>query len=236
MLSWVQGMRSAGTHTLPWQALVFARLTGDHALQGVGLKTGEAERALGFGAAVYFSIGRVLPDFGVHAIAHDPERRAEELENWATPFDTGGLYRGHIKLNCAPDTENIRSILNRSTYSNLEYAAPMADWLAVSFDDIGGYVYGSRPSSSAVPEIELSANEEQAWSWEARIPARDYGEPPLQTTKIFMKSGAYQDYKRWLRGEKYLSIDEHVAHLDRIEAILDISEDPVGSMKDYLCK
>ncbi|MEO5315810.1 hypothetical protein PV772_17110 [Pseudarthrobacter sp. CC12] len=239
LFEWTQGLRPARTdyvHPMAWQEILFRRLTGDHSAAPAGEKTGRAELALDLGRNVYFSVGRVLPDFGFQAVAHNPQIRVAQVVLKSSPFDTGGLIAGKIPLRRELSPDDLKQTIASNTYADLEYLTPMKNWINASFDSAADYVLGHRPRTSTVDIIDMAKSDEPAWSWEGRIIAEDYQEPPLMPVRLFIRHDDYHFYTKWVEHSSYLLDDEYFEHLDFLEDIVRTVDDPVKSMKEFLCK
>lgn len=237
-MNWVQGMRevtSGASHPLDWREVLYRRLAGDLLAIPSGQKTMEAEEALSLGRNVYYYIGRSVPEFGSHTVAHDPYMTVEGLTFKSSPFDTGGIVADYISL-CTPLTSNEkRELVAQQTFSELDYVSPMDSWLDAAFSDRRHYVTGKKPSCSSVAVIDLEHCDPPAWTWEGRIPVNEYTGPPMAPVRVFMKEHEYALYSEWLPYQTFLDEDQAFDHIDMLDSLLEIVECPAESMSEFIC-
>lgn len=238
--SWVQGMRPVREeeqHPLRWQELLFRRLTGRWAIPS-GDTTLTAEHVLGFPEPMtYFFVGRCVPEFGSNAIASGLPVEALCDGPFTTPFDTGALAKGdRIAVSPVGDPHNCVEFVTSHTYVGREYVDPMSTWLAAAFESPTDYVEGKTPSAHAVPEIILGAcrGDARIWTWEGRIPARDYVESPVDVRRVYFSDGTREPYIDWVRGTDLITKQEGRQHMRDVYAYSEEIGDAAIGMLDFL--
>ena len=135
-----------------------------------GVATRGAELLLDLERSVYFYAGRVFPNGrGVLALGF-----ASGIENGGagsvTPFDTGGLVAGHLKLNLEPhNNDPARLAYGKSSVLPLtSWRNELARVLAAYFDQDSDY-WNSRPSRSDPERVYELNNDWRAWTFEIRF-------------------------------------------------------------------
>ncbi|MBW8762950.1 MAG: hypothetical protein JF592_10240 [Microbacterium sp.] len=159
---------------MEWPQVLYLRLTAQYDRLGAGRgNTNRAEDVLGWEHQVYFFVGRPHPDYSASVTVYpQPEFGAAD---WAvTPFDTGGMLKGHIATHEELDETERASIIERWTRRDITYAAEKDEWIDSAFKSRGGYVRSETPTSHVVPEVDLEHNSDHSWTWEGRLPSVAY--------------------------------------------------------------
>lgn len=237
MRQWVQGMREAPTVTdrrLAWEEVLFRRLTGSFNQIPTGPKTAKAESEMEMGRNVYYYVGRAFPGFGQPVAAFDPKKRISGVSSFTTPFDTGGLHDDMIPLTEPLDLRGKKKAVETNSYMDLSYETPMSSWIGTAFKTPAEYTLGERPTCSAVSIIDIKNCMDRAWTWEGRIPATDYDDVPLEPMKIFMRSHFKDLYLDWVSELNSLDDDAIDHYVDLFETLIEVADDPVGQMTEYI--
>lgn len=199
-LLWVQGLNADRPEdkTLSWVFPVLRRLRGQYGAIETGTTTGAAEKTLALDSKSYFSLGSSSPDYGLHIITFRVTERLLSTGVTFTPFDSGGLAKGHIAGTARMSVAERVSLLERHTYDVESYASRLESWLSKEYGRVTEYILGDPPQNLLVDEFhKIEGQDPRAWFWEAQLPARDYAPHPLDVVHIYFKDGdqdAFLDY------------------------------------------
>src|SRR5262245_26457598 len=91
-LPWVRGLRPPHPST-DWREQATLCLLCTFSAIPTGRATGESEDGLGFPPSSYFYIGRADPAFSDFVCIYIPD---VHVNGGTTPFDSGGIWHGHI--------------------------------------------------------------------------------------------------------------------------------------------
>lgn len=130
----------------------------------------EVEDALGLGRCLYFYAGRASKDFGDFALAFSDPSFEDRHTGSATPFDTGGLYRGFILWNL-PDRElwRLKEFVDNSRVPLAVWRDGFARFLAAYFASPLDY-WSARPKMADPEGILLHpSNSWRSWAFEIRV-------------------------------------------------------------------
>jgi hypothetical protein len=220
---------------MSWQELLFRRLTGAFAGYISSPKTLEAERILGLQRSIYYGIGRNSPEFGELVAVFEPLTTPPPAAE-TNPFDTGGVAHGHIPL--TPGALPPADILRNSLVPVEAHQAELRQWSTAAYTNPSDYRLrgeASRPGFVTTSAIDLGATvDDRAWTWEGRIPADEYRDPPLTVRKLFIKPGDLRDYQRWLRRTAPLEEAELSPHEDLVDDVSVETPHPYESMMEAL--
>lgn len=238
--SWVQGMRpvrEGERHPLSWQELLFRRITGRWNIPS-GETTLEAERRLGFRESMtYFYVGRCVPSFGSNTIASGLPAESACDGPFTSPFDTGAFAHGdRIATSPAVATQDLGKFVTRHTYVGRDYVERMSDWLTAAFDSPTDYTDGKTPTTHAVADIVLEkcVGDARVWTWEGRIPTKDYAAPPVEVRRVYFSEGTRELYIDWVRSSDLVTKREGMQHMREVYAYSEEVDDAATGMLDYL--
>jgi hypothetical protein len=199
---WTQGLRmldEPSVSPMSWQHLLYRRLSNQHNAIPPAAATAAAEVGLGLGRNAYWYIGRVEPDFGQIVCVHLADT-ASDTRIKVNPFDTGGLWHGHIQTDPPLDAAQ-RVTLVASTQLDIGgYDAQMRSWLAAAYGSPPtSYPTGGVPSVSTVPVVTLPPpNEPRSWTWEGRIPVAVDASAAMPAWGLFITNSDRDAYLQWL--------------------------------------
>jgi hypothetical protein len=194
---WVQGLRRESEPNGGWRPVLFARLASQHDSLPTGTNTAAAEDGLGLERNCYFYVGRCEPDMGDQAVVflreHGPGNRV-------TPFDTGGLWHGHIVTDPPTDKKDLGDLVSRYSFKSDQYSKPMSDWVEQAFQSELGYASGVAPTRPFAKEIKIDgASGARHWTWEARIPLRLSSGLSLEPLAAVLDGAQYRHFTTWVR-------------------------------------
>ena len=162
--------------------------------------TKNAEAELGIqGTPHYFYAMRTERAFGVVVFFFRETRSTEWPKgiDGATPFDSGGLWHGHVRTSPPADCAGIREIF-------LTHREPLASWtptfheyVAANYRSMKEYIQGAPPSTGTDPIIPGPPNSSRAWMWEVRIP-NAWMNVGVELLHGFLSEDDRQMYLNWL--------------------------------------
>lgn len=128
----------------------------------------DSEDAHGLPRCVYFYAGRACPDFGPIALAFPPAVEAGQIGS-ATPYDTGGLFKGYIKWNL-PDylPATLANFTKESIFDLGEWRQAFGTYLAAYFNPLQAYWF-AQPWKDDPDGLFQPANHWRAWVFEIRL-------------------------------------------------------------------
>jgi hypothetical protein len=128
-----------------------------------------AEESLDLGSSLYFYAGRAHPGFGLMALAFKAESESSHTGS-ATPFDSGGVCRGYIRLALSQaGQEALRRFVRESIVDLSRWRDEFAKFLAAYFSPLLAY-WSDRPCRSDPEQIFADPqNEWRAWTYEVRF-------------------------------------------------------------------
>ncbi|HEX8493073.1 MAG TPA: hypothetical protein VF658_09550 [Pyrinomonadaceae bacterium] len=130
--------------------------------------TREAEDSHGLNRSLYFYAGRAFPGFGPIALAFDPSCEKKHRGS-ATPYDTGGLYKGFIKWNLPDYTPSTLSKFTKDSAIDLKkWRAKFSTFMAAYFAPLHEY-WSGRPWKDDPEQMFQPANHWRAWVFEVRF-------------------------------------------------------------------
>ncbi|MCV7357386.1 hypothetical protein [Mycolicibacterium fluoranthenivorans] len=185
----------------------------------------------------YFFVGRCVPKFGSNTIASGLPVEMACDGPFTTPFDTGALAKGDkIAVSPALDPGKSAEFVTNHTYVGRKYVDPMAAWLATAFESPTDYADGKTPTVHAVPEITLEgcSGDARVWTWEGRIPAKDYEESPVSVRQVYFSEGKREPYIDWVRDTDLVTKREGRQHMRDVYAYSAELDDAAIGMLDFL--
>lgn len=234
--SWVQGMvADLPDAPMEWPEVLYLRLTAQFGRLGSGREnTNAAEGVLGWDHQVYFFVGRPHPDYSASVTLYP----APELgsADWAvSPFDTGGMIKGHILTDPEQSEAERVSLINKWTTRDDSYVAAQEEWIDDAFETREGYVRSEKPHSHLVSQVDLARNSDHSWTWEGRLPSVDYETPPTSATHVFVSTGRRQHFQNWVRKSGAVPREELAAYMVNVAALVHETSSPVEDAQDILC-
>lgn len=234
MATWVQGQREVAdaVGAITWMELLYRRLTDGFDHIATGQTTQRSEAGLGLAPHTYFYVERPHPLFGECVVAFAERERGEESR--ATPFDTGGLWTGHIATREELSADERRALVKRWSMPSPSYEIPFDAWVAADVGGLPQYRVGARPTAHLVEVIDLESCSDQAWTWEARVPKYENAAERVRPSAVFMMDGRTAAYLDWLRDTRWLDGGERTTHLQWIAEHVVETANPVDEMIRYL--
>lgn len=235
MVGWVQGQRAHldARRSISWMELLYRRVTCDFDAIPSGEKTKEAEAGLGIDESTYFYVECPHPQFGDSVIAFvDTARELAAV----SPFDTGGLWFGHVPLNQELDNAAKQVLVARWSIECPDYQLPFAEWVGRSIGSLQDYRTGVRPDAVVVEEIDLSTASSQSWTWEARLRKNVGAGASVAPDRVYLMEGRRAAYLSWLRDQRWFSGEERSFHLRWVSEHVSETANPVDDMIEYLAR
>ena len=234
---WTQGMRrfvpTPPSRAMPWQEVLWRRLTGRFGGLRSGETTRDSEIILGIDRNVYYYLGSCHPDFGLFVATFGEHSPDAVPATAVSPFDTGGIAQGHIPL-----TTPIlpKALVKRDSYKVGAYQANFNAWVSAAYPARDDYPTPQRPKFVVSPEIDLAAAEDdgRAWMWEGRVAARDLSAPPLKPTAVFFQPGRRIRYRDWIKEESSMTTAETSEHIQLIASIGRDDPDPARAARQFI--
>lgn len=233
----VQGMRTTGpSHPRSdWRWVIVRRLRLEHHLLPSGEKTAEAERGLQLDPCAYFYVGRCEPEFSDYAIAYEDHN---SFESEVSPFDSGGLWFGHvltkIRLN---DERDRQEFVRKNTLPHDAYGVLFEGWVSSNYPDRRDYIEGSCPASCYAADVNIEEGADaRSWTWELRVEKQHFPDVFLRPTALCISEPKLQQLSQWVIGEGSFASNERSSLLSTIN---DLYVDPAGmgsgfAMNDWL--
>lgn len=131
--------------------------------------TRRAEAALELGDCLYFYAGYACPRFGDVVLVYEPAM-ADSADGGATPFDTGGLFNGLVRVVPPLDGEvdAVKAAFCAKHRVQLHrWRAEVVPYVTEHFVLPADYVGGARPrSDDGTGRFTDVENRREAWTWE----------------------------------------------------------------------
>ena len=202
------------THDIHWCELITNLIRNHWCSLNPSKATQRAENGLRIqGTPYYFYVMRTELAFGNAVFFF---REAAQV-TWSatiqgtTPFDSGGLWDNKIEISgitrISPDLK--RDIFSRNQTSLRAWKHAFHKYIDSNYDTIGQYVAGSSPSTGTPPIIPGDPNCTRAWTWEARIPAKQL-DRHITLLQGFLSREDRKAYFDWLWNDSGLDI--HVSN------------------------
>ena len=163
--------------------------------------TRETESQLGIaGDPIYFFAMRSERAFGFVVFAARLRRateRKDRKDKGATPFDSGGLWRGKVRTNRTLDAHQRQELFRANDIALPEFREEFDAYLRANYKKFNEYIVGKPPRHGTPPIIPRRPNKSRAWTWEVRVPkaaASDWAELVCG----FITPKAMSIYKKWL--------------------------------------
>jgi len=233
VVSWVQGQREVAEAraSVTWMELLYRRVTRDFDAITSGPKTSEAEQGLGIQPSTYFYVERPHPHFGDSVVAF-----MDSASDYAAavPFDSGGLWHGHVPLIDEMTAAQKSELLHRWSFTCPDYQLPFAQWVDEAIGGLGDYRVDVAPTGVLPPEIDLSTASSQSWTWEARLRKNVGAGESIQVSRVYLMDGRRSVYLSWLRDQRWLARGERLEHLRWVAEHVEETPNPVDEMINYL--
>lgn len=233
----VQGMRTTGpSHPRSdWRWVIARRLRLEHHLLHSGDKTAEAEKGLQLEPCAYFYVGRCEPEFSDYAIAYEDY---DSFESHISPFDSGGLWFGHVVTKVTLANEHDRQqFLRENTLPHDAYGILFERWVSSSYGTRSEYVEGSCPAACYATDVEIDEGADaRSWTWELRVEKQKFPNVSLKPTALCISQPKLQQLSQWVIGEGSFAPNERSSLLSTLHNLY-IDPDGAGSgfaMNDWL--
>jgi len=200
---WVFGLRPKLKYK-QWQEVLANLLLGKFSLIGKGDNTIISETGLGLSPCWYWYIAKADDAFG-HVISFWEARTNEwpEDEMGISPFDSGGIWHGHIKTSpqLRESTEKVAFFLKHDK-KLLSWDRTFQSYIEVNYDVHSDYIEGHKIPKIGVPEIlNISSNTSQAWTWEAHVKL-DSINRYVDIIKIFIDNNDRNSFLEWIEDSR----------------------------------
>lgn len=219
MESWVVGLRDSDdvSGVMPWQQIVYLRLTGQHHRVLQDESTERSERIGDLQRRVYFFLGRCEPAFGLLAIASG--RPGVPIQ--VSPFDTGGVLVTKVPLHREPVPDfTRRDIVRKYTFDGQEFPHRFRQWGSQNFASSSEYTRGDRPSRVIADEVDLRrARDARAWTWEGRVGATRECCDGITPNILIMSDSDFRRYRLWVQNTEVLTVEAYYTHVQMVESI-----------------
>ena len=225
-----------------WRELLTTVIQSQWPERSPSRDTKRAERGLGIsGNPYYFYVMRTHDSYGFVVFLVEDVAQVESTTGdapmGASPFDSGGLWKGKIHPlvdgssgNPTPEElEDRRQVFHNSEVPLDSWRSEFSSYLKRNYTEVADYLRGLPPSYGTPPisNTELM-NEERAWTWEVRYPIAVIPDR-LQLRSVYMHPDEVQDYRSWL-GDKVhigkLSAEQANALTDWVNTNVVLSEKP----------
>ena len=115
----------------------------------------------------------------------------------ATPFDSGGLWHGHIHTEPPIERDQRRTMFRTANVPLTDWQGDFGTYVRTNYPRAEEYVLGHCPEQGTPPIVPRSPNSARAWTWEIRVP-RDLVASRLRLVGGSMMRPDYDDYMDWL--------------------------------------
>ena len=208
-------------------------------LFGKSEKTAQAEAGLGLHPSWYWFVARTDDTYGFAVFFWTS---TDELwyadERGICPFDSGGLWHGHVLL-----TPPLLTAAEKQAFFEL-HDRPLLGWnerfveyLATNYDTFADYVNGLAPKSG-IHEIRKDANGPLAWSWEARLQRTDVP-GRVVVSRLFCRGEFDKRFLNWLEDDDTIDFSTEQTVRERFLRVRSVCSDaltPSAAAKADLVK
>lgn len=205
-----------------WYAIVASVILARWPKPSPNPNTRKAETALNItGAPYYFYVMRTECAFG-EAVFFFRERADYTWPNetlGATPFDSGGLWAGRIKLNTRTGPHCKRHVFETYQLPLVLWRERFSKYLEQNYADVNTYICGLPPCCASNPILTDRNNTARAWTWEVRVP-NSLVKTSLQLVHGFMPEEHINKFRHWLRSEPSINTADFKAILHWIDTTL----------------
>lgn len=166
--------------------------------------TRETENRLGIvGEPVYFFAMRSERAFGYVVFAARLRLATGRRDKGATPFDSGGLWRGKVQTNRTLDSREREELFRTHETELPDFRENFDAYVTGNYRSLNEYIVGKPPQHGTPPIIAGWPNKSRAWTWEVRIP-KAAASAWVELVCGFITPQAMSTYKRWLDYESGL--------------------------------
>ncbi len=226
---WVQALPGEARRSSSWTHVLRDRLVSRFDRIDPTDNTREAEDGLDLGRCAYWYVLRCDDAFTRCIVVSHPPADPSSLEGGALPFDSGGLWHGHLVADPVFDDAADRSAFAKKSHVPIDSVpAEFPSWIATSYDPPQGYVDGVAPAKSE-RIIAGDPNEPRAWTWEVHVRALPYVNPPSVPHQLFMHVDDADWFRTFLRDEdSELRPDEYEGLIAWLESSVRETSDPMA--------
>ncbi len=214
--------------TRDWRQTLYLRLTVEYGRLGTGTTTARTEDVLEFEPQTYFALGCVFPTYDLRVIVFRGAP-SDDVDVRVAPFDTGGMAAGWVRLynHDSFDQAARAGLVAKHSMSINVATQQLPIWIDEAYATPDRYATQTLPDHAFAPEVDASsAHDRRSWSWEARTAAQ--ANLPVTPLRAYLTYNEERSYKDWVTERR--SEDEAMAHLDLIESVFDVSDDPIGRL------
>lgn len=169
-------------------------------------RTKDAEEGLGIaGSPHYFYVMRTERAFGfaVFFFRENPAFHWPIEAYGASPFDTGGLWHGHIYTRPPIDPDERKRLFVRSQIPLSRWKSVFEEYVAKNYASLADYVTGSCPRVGVDSIVLGPPNTSRAWTWELRVP-NSLMHSSLELLHGFLSEDDHDKYLDWLWSDSAL--------------------------------
>ena len=241
----VHGLKDPKVHSVgDWRELLTDVLLCDWPAPDPYEDTRKAEVGLGIeGTPYYFYAMRTHEAFDfVVFVAEETGNEGsvtDRGQGGATPFDSGGLWKGKIHpLNGAKVAQHViderRRVFAANNVALDRWQPEFREYLEENYDDILSYVQGQPPSQGTDPITNADPNTERAWTWEVRYPTALIAKN-LRLRYVCMHPHDLADYVNWLPScLGKLGAAELAELTDWVTSNVEVSDSPSDAVESML--
>lgn len=189
-------------------------------------RTIQAEAGLGIvGSPVYYFVMRTERAFGRVVFIYANDGTVDgSAGGGATPFDSGGLWHGHIHTDPAVNEGERRSFFHQANVQLRDWQQTFDLYLRANYATPEQYIRGLRPLDGTPQIVPGPPNKTRAWTWELRVP-RGLAAKYMRLVGGAMLRSDYDDYLDWLWDESSVEDREATRIQTWVTANMILSED-----------
>ena len=192
------GLRPQALNVDGWCRLMTKVIRQEWIGVGASPATRETESQLGIaGDPMYFFAMRSERAFGLVVFAARLRRVTGRKDKGATPFDSGGLWRGKIQVSHTLDAHQRKELFRTHDIALTEFREKFDAYVRANYASFNEYVVGEPPRHGTPPIIPRRPNKSRAWTWEVRVPKAAASEW-AELVCGFITPKAMSTYKKWL--------------------------------------
>lgn len=212
---WISGIRPPVTSG-DWLERVEDILTGRFMSGPSRGATAAAEEGLALAPSAYWYLCRSDLRFGFVVFLWRVQRANPLLadDGAVAPFDTGGLWHGHIQTALILSESERQQFVSRHSRPVYRWLPELTSWLDRNYASPGDYVIGVPPRAGLAGIVYDGRNEAPAWTWEARL-HKDSFRGQIAIERIFWTAADRSAFEDWLETRE---IDDREA-VDLLELI-----------------
>jgi hypothetical protein len=203
---WVLGIRPKSA---TWLRRVRSLLLLTFVDDAPGAATEAAELGLGLPPSLYWYVFRTDEDFGHIVFLWETTGDLVATDGAVTPFDTGGVWQGHITTDPALDPEVRSRFVAVHSRPVSEWLETLQLWIRANYSGTAGYVLGEPPRIGVPGIVYDSRNQARAWTWEARIEKAAYRQQ-VGIRHVFWSADDRKAFEDWVESVDS-GLDERMA-------------------------